>query len=73
MDHLAITWCDQLRKSIVRALYDVVDAARPNQTRPLPDRMRAFKKQFLTGMEDVAEKTLLQKGKFASSRIGFQD
>ena len=63
MDHLAITWCDQLRKSIVRALYDVVDAGRPNQTRPLPDRMREFKRRFLTGMEDVAEKTLLRKGR----------
>ena len=58
MDHLAITWCDQLRKSVVRALYDVVDARRPNQTRPLPERMRAFKRWLLTGMEDVAEKSL---------------
>ena len=61
MDHLAITWCDQLRRSIVRALYDVVDATRPNQTRILPERMRAFKKRFLTGMEDTAERSLTQE------------
>ena len=61
MDHLAITWCDQLRKSIVRAMYDVVDASRPNQTRLLPDRMQAFKKWFLTGMEDTAERLLIQQ------------
>jgi len=62
MDHLAITWCDQLRKSVVRALYDVTDAGRPSQTRPRSDRMRAFKKRFLTGMEDVAERTLGRNG-----------
>ena len=58
MDHLAITWCDQLRKVIIRALYDVVDAKRPNQTRFLPERMRSFKKWFLTGMESTAEHSL---------------
>ncbi|EOD49819.1 putative gpi inositol-deacylase protein [Neofusicoccum parvum UCRNP2] len=40
MDHLAITWCDQFRKSVIRAL---------------------FKKFFLTGLEDIAEKTLPHK------------
>lgn len=63
MDHLAITWCDQLRKSLVRALYDVVDAGRQSQTRPRSERMRSFKKRFLTGMEDVVERTLGQKGR----------
>ncbi|KAF2135520.1 uncharacterized protein K452DRAFT_239236 [Aplosporella prunicola CBS 121167] len=58
MDHLAITWCDQLRKSVIRAVYDVVDVSRPMQTVPRAERMRAFKKWFLTGLEDVTEKTL---------------
>jgi glycosylphosphatidylinositol deacylase len=57
-DHLAITWCDQVRKSIVRALYDVVDVSQAAQTVPHTDRMRAFKKWFLTGLEDIAEKSL---------------
>lgn len=57
-DHLAITWCDQVRKSVVRALYDVIDVARPAQTIPRLDRMRVFKKWFLTGLEDNAEKSL---------------
>lgn len=59
MDHLAITWCDQLRHSIVRALYDVVDATRPNQTRPLQYRMDSFKRWFLTGMEPTASRNLI--------------
>ncbi|PVH99739.1 GPI inositol-deacylase [Periconia macrospinosa] len=58
MDHLAITWCDQARKSIVRALYDVIDASRPTQTVPRAERMRGFKKWLLTGLEDNVEKTL---------------
>jgi len=63
MDHLAITWCDQLRKSVTKALYDVTDAGRPGQTRPRSERMRAFKKRFLTGMEDVTEHVVGRKGK----------
>ncbi|KAI1095954.1 PGAP1-domain-containing protein [Rostrohypoxylon terebratum] len=58
MDHQAITWCDQFRKVIVRALYDVVDNRGRSQTKPRADRMRAFKKRFLTGLESFVEKTL---------------
>ncbi|OCK84201.1 GPI inositol-deacylase [Lepidopterella palustris CBS 459.81] len=61
MDHLAITWCDQFRKSVVRSLYDVIDVSRSTQTLPRAERMRGFKKWFLTGLEDVAEKTLPHK------------
>jgi glycosylphosphatidylinositol deacylase len=57
-DHLSITWCDQVRKSIVRALYDVIDVARPTQTVTRAERMRRFKKWFLTGLEPIAEKML---------------
>jgi len=60
-DHLAITWCDQVRKSVVRALYDVVDVSRATQTLPRKSRMHGFKKWFLTGLEDVAEKELSRK------------
>jgi GPI inositol-deacylase len=58
MDHLAITWCDQNRKSVVRALYDVIDVSRATQTITCAARMRGFKKWFLTGLEDTAEKDL---------------
>lgn len=61
MDHVAITWCDQMRKSVVKALYDIVDASRPSQTRTRLERMALFKKRFLTGMEDVVERSLLQQ------------
>ncbi|KAI1099900.1 PGAP1-domain-containing protein [Jackrogersella minutella] len=58
MDHQAITWCDQFRKVIVRALYDVVDNRGRSQTKSRVDRMKAFKKRFLTGLESFIEKTL---------------
>ncbi|KAF8857933.1 GPI inositol-deacylase-like protein [Acephala macrosclerotiorum] len=61
MDHQAILWCDQFRKVVIRSLYDVIDVNRPAQTKPRADRMRIFKKWYLTGMETVAEKTLSQK------------
>jgi GPI inositol-deacylase len=61
MDHLAITWCDEFRKVVIRALYDVMDVNRSAQTKLRGERMRSFKKHFLTGLEDFAEKTLLHK------------
>jgi pimeloyl-ACP methyl ester carboxylesterase len=61
MDHQAILWCDQFRKVVARALYDVVDVHRAAQTKPRAERMRVFKKWFLTGMEDIAERTLRQR------------
>ena len=60
-DHLSIIWCDQLSRVIPRALIEAVDVTRPGQTKPRAERMRIFKKWFLTGMERVAEKTLPQK------------
>lgn len=59
MDHLAILWCDQFRKAITRAIFDVMDVNRATQTKPRAERMRVFKKWLLTGMETVAEKTAL--------------
>ena len=57
-DHLAITWCDQARKSVIHALYDVIDVTKSTQTVSRAGRMHAFKRWFLTGLEDVAEKSL---------------
>jgi glycosylphosphatidylinositol deacylase len=61
VDHQEITWCDQFRKAVAKSLLDVVDVQRPGQTKPRAERMRIFKKWFLTGMEAITEKTLPQK------------
>lgn len=60
MDHAAILWCDQFRKVITKALYEIVDNTRASQTKPRAERMRVFKKWLLSGMESIAEKTLPQ-------------
>ncbi|CAK7198265.1 GPI inositol deacylase [Sporothrix eucalyptigena] len=61
MDHQAILWCDQFRKVISRALYDIVDVHRATQTKPRAERMKVFKKHFLTGMESIAERDVPSK------------
>lgn len=59
MDHLAIMWCDQFRKALVKAIFDIVEVRRPSQTRTQSERIRALRKRLLTGMEPVVEKGLL--------------
>lgn len=58
MDHLAIMWCDQFRKALVRALYDVADVNRPSQTVTRSERMRLFRRRFLTGLEPSVKREL---------------
>ena len=60
-DHLAMVWCAQLVKPIIRSIFDTIDVRRPGQTRPRAERMRLFKRCLLTGMEEDAERTLPQK------------
>jgi len=62
MDHLAITWADQVRKVIIRSLYDIVDVRRAGQTKPRLERMKVFRKWFLTGLEDGTPADLRDAG-----------
>ncbi|KAI1434682.1 GPI inositol-deacylase [Xylaria sp. CBS 124048] len=55
MDHQAITWCDQFRKVIVKALYDIVDSRDKSQTKTRPERIRYLRKRLLTGLEESPE------------------
>ncbi|KAI1192557.1 PGAP1-like protein-domain-containing protein [Nemania serpens] len=55
MDHQAITWCDQFRKVIVKALYDIVDSRHKSQTKSRNERIKRFKKRLLTGLEASSE------------------
>ena len=60
-DHLAILWCDQLRKVIVKALFEIVDVRRSGQTKTRAERMHVFRKLFLTGMEDDISRNVQAK------------
>lgn len=59
-DHIQTTWCVQLMKATVRSIFETLDVHRPGQTKPRAERMRIFKRWFLTGLEAVAEKNLPQ-------------
>lgn len=61
IDHLAIVWCDQLRKKISQSLYDIADISTPFKTKSLDERMRVFKKYFLSGFEEYAIDTYNQE------------
>ncbi|KAK7207132.1 GPI inositol-deacylase [Myxozyma melibiosi] len=63
VDHLAVVWCNQLRRAIAQALLHVVDTREPTQTKSLEARMEVFRSQFLTGLEpEVAKKAPLALG-----------
>lgn len=54
MDHLAIVWCRQLRRVVLRAILEIVDASSPSRTYSLEKRMAVFKRHFLSGFEKYA-------------------
>jgi GPI inositol-deacylase len=58
MDHLAITWCDQFRKVLIKSLFEVVDVRRAAQTKHRTERIKVFRKWLLTGLEASTSKTL---------------
>lgn len=51
-DHLSILWCNQIAMAIGKALVDLVDSRRPDQVKPLGERMKIFRRRFLTGAEE---------------------
>lgn len=58
VDHLSIAWCDSFRKALIRSLFDIIDVRRATQTKPRAERMSVFRRTFLTGLEDNAERAL---------------
>lgn len=60
-DHIQTTWCVQLVRPIARSIFEALDVHRPSQTKPRAERMRVFKKWYLTGMEVTAERSLPYK------------
>lgn len=63
MDHLAIVWCRQLRRTILKALLEVVDFTSPSRAYSLEKRMAIFKKNFLSGFEDFYLQDILEKSR----------
>ncbi|MBW0462937.1 hypothetical protein O181_002652 [Austropuccinia psidii MF-1] len=49
MDHLAILWCDQLRRVLVKALLEVTDPRLSKQVRSVEDRLSLFESHLIHG------------------------
>ncbi|CAG8456911.1 17514_t:CDS:2 [Acaulospora morrowiae] len=58
MDHQCILWCNQLVGVVANSLLSVVDVRRAVQTKLRSERMSAFRKVLLTGLEEHAEQEL---------------
>lgn len=56
IDHLAIVWCGQLRRQILRTLLDIANYNSPEKTYPLDVRMKVMRRNLLSGFEDYAVK-----------------
>lgn len=54
MDHLAIVWCCQLRRRILRALMEIVDSTSPQRTYSLKKRMSIFSDLVFSGFENIS-------------------
>lgn len=55
IDHLAIVWCDQLRKAVASVLLDIVDPSSPTRTYDLQKRMLLLRHGLLSGFENYAK------------------
>lgn len=47
IDHLAVVWCDQLRKVVAKSILSVIDKSSPSKTIDLKNRMKFFKRIYL--------------------------
>ncbi|KAJ1651125.1 GPI inositol deacylase [Dispira simplex] len=53
MDHLSILWCRQMVDILSYTLTSIVDAHRPSQTKPLPQRMHALRWWLTTDLDTL--------------------
>lgn len=54
IDHLAIVWCDQLRKSLAAAMLEILDPKSQWKTAPLKEKLEIFKKHLLPGFDSYS-------------------
>lgn len=50
-DHLSILWCRQVTAAISQGLVNAIDARRPEQVKPLQERMSVFRNHLMSGSE----------------------
>lgn len=63
MDHLAIVWCRQFRRQILKMLLELADVTSPHRTYPLEQRMAIMRRHLLSGFESYSKKDRLPPNK----------
>lgn len=59
MDHLAIMWCRQFRRQILKMLLELTDVTSPHRTYPLEQRMAIMRRNLLSGFESYSKRDRL--------------
>lgn len=67
MDHLAIVWCRQLRRTVAKMLLEIADVTSPHRTVPLTQRMEIMRSHLLSGFETYAKQDTLPPSESASN------
>ena len=52
VDHLAMVWCDQLRKRVIHALFDCMDGSIVTKSRSIAERSGATRAHLLNGLAE---------------------
>lgn len=73
MDHLAIVWCRQLRRRILKALMEVIDSRAPDRMYPLEKRMSIFSDILLSGFESISNKSQVSSSELVNLKIDVKD
>lgn len=73
MDHLAIVWCHQLRRRVLKALMEVIDSRSSQRTYPLQKRMKIFSDNLLTGFESISPKQEASVSNLVNLKIDVKD
>lgn len=50
VDHLAMVWCDQLRKRVIQAIFNGLDGSKPTKSRSLVERLSAMELELVNGL-----------------------
>ncbi|KAI0462035.1 hypothetical protein LJB42_004640 [Komagataella kurtzmanii] len=69
IDHLAIVWCDQLRKVIAKVLLETIDSSSPQKTYNLKKRMFIFETYLLDGVSKDFNSLQLNQASVVNSQV----
>ncbi|ANZ75211.1 BA75_02454T0 [Komagataella pastoris] len=69
IDHLAIVWCDQLRKVIAKVLLEIIDLSSPQRTYNLEKRMSIFERYLQDGLSKDSDSLKPNQTSFTNPQV----